>query len=85
MYYLRFLLLILLLPVIACDRATDAIAPAVGGNGPLSQIPSRAPLVNVGTNQIVPTKPLSRRSQSGLLQLLCRSQEPAKASQNLLK
>jgi glucose/arabinose dehydrogenase len=59
MYYLRFLLLILLLPVIACDRATDAIAPAVGDNGPLSQIPSRAPLVNVGTNQIVPTKPLS--------------------------
>ncbi|MEG4209506.1 PQQ-dependent sugar dehydrogenase [Microcoleus sp. S13_B4] len=59
MYYLRFLLLILLLPVIACDRATDAIAPAVGGNGPLSQIPSRAPLTNVGTNQIVPTKPLS--------------------------
>ncbi len=59
MYYLRFLLLILLLPVMACDRATDAIAPAVGDNGPLSQIPSRAPLVNGGTNQIVPTKPLS--------------------------
>ncbi|CAA9337270.1 L-sorbosone dehydrogenase [uncultured Microcoleus sp.] len=59
MYYLRFLLLILLLPVMACDRATDAIAPAVGGNGPLSQIPSRAPVINVGTNQIVPTKPLS--------------------------
>ena len=59
MYYLRFLLLILLLPVIACDRATDAIAPAVGDNGPLSQIPSPAPLVKVGTNQIVPTKPLS--------------------------
>ncbi|MEG4445929.1 hypothetical protein QUB47_29200 [Microcoleus sp. AT9_B5] len=59
MYYLRFLLLILLLPVIACDRATDAIAPAVRDNGPLSQIPSRAPLANVGTNQIVPTKPLS--------------------------
>jgi len=59
MYYLRFLLLILLLPVIACDRATDAIAPGVGDNGPLSQIPSRAPLANVGTNQIVPTKPLS--------------------------
>ncbi|MEG4629351.1 sorbosone dehydrogenase family protein [Microcoleus sp. AR_TQ3_B6] len=59
MYYLRFLLLILLLPVIGCDRATDARAPAVGDNGPLSQIPSPAPLVNVGTNQIVPTKPLS--------------------------
>src|SRR4028119_186350 len=59
MYYLRFLLLILLLPVMACDRATDAIAPAVGNNGPLSQIPSQAPRVNVGTNQIVPTKPLS--------------------------
>lgn len=59
MYYLRFLLLILLLPVIACVRATDAIAPAVGGNGPLSQVPSRAPLTNVRTNQIVPTKPLS--------------------------
>ena len=59
MYYLRFLLLILLLPVIACDRATDAIAPAVSDNGPLSQIPSRPPLTNVGTNQIVPTKPLS--------------------------
>src|SRR4028119_1207094 len=59
MYYLRFLLLILLLPVIACDQATDAIAPAVGDNGPLSQIPSRAPLVNVGTNQIVPTNPLA--------------------------
>ncbi|MEG4203537.1 sorbosone dehydrogenase family protein [Microcoleus sp. Pol7_A1] len=59
MYYLRFLLLILLLPLIACDRATDAIAPAVGGNGPLSQIPSPAPLTKVGTSQIVPTKPLS--------------------------
>ncbi|MEG3989124.1 sorbosone dehydrogenase family protein [Microcoleus sp. S28C3] len=59
MYYLRFLLLILLLPLIACDRATDAIAPPVGGNGPLSQIPSRAPLTKVGTSQIVPTKPLS--------------------------
>ncbi|MEG4585076.1 sorbosone dehydrogenase family protein [Microcoleus sp. MOSTC5] len=59
MYYLRFLLLILLLPLIACDRATDAIAPAVSGNGPLSQIPSPAPLTKVGTSQIVPTKPLS--------------------------
>ncbi|NQE38439.1 PQQ-dependent sugar dehydrogenase [Microcoleus asticus] len=59
MYYLRFLLLILLLPLIACDRATDAIAPAIGGNGPLSQIPSPAPLTKVGTSQIVPTKPLS--------------------------
>ncbi|MEG4392539.1 sorbosone dehydrogenase family protein [Microcoleus sp. BROC3] len=59
MYYLRFLLLILLLPVMACDRATDAIAPAVGDNGPLSQIPSPAPLTKVGTNQIVPTKTLS--------------------------
>jgi glucose/arabinose dehydrogenase len=59
MYYLRFLLLILLLPVIACARATDAIAPAVGGNGPLSQIPSRPRVINIRTNQIVPTQPLS--------------------------
>lgn len=60
MYSLRFLLLILLLSVMACDRATNAIAPAVGDKGEkLSQIPSPAPLVKAGTNQIVPTKPLS--------------------------
>ncbi|NJR22343.1 MAG: sorbosone dehydrogenase family protein [Richelia sp. CSU_2_1] len=59
MYYLRFLLLILLLPASACARATNAIAPAVGGSEKLSQIPSPAPRANVGTNQIVPTKPLS--------------------------
>lgn len=59
MYYLRFLLLILLLPAIACDRATDARVPAVSDIGPLSQIPSPAPTANSATSQIVPTKPLS--------------------------
>ncbi|MCC3440131.1 PQQ-dependent sugar dehydrogenase, partial [Microcoleus sp. PH2017_05_CCC_O_A] len=59
MYYLRFLLLILLLPLVACDRATDATATPVPAPTPLSQIPSVAPLTNVRTNQIVPTKPLS--------------------------
>ena len=71
MYYLRLLLLILLLPVIACDRATDATATPtatptatatvtpVAEPSALSQIPFVAPLVNVRTNQLVPTKPLS--------------------------
>ena len=59
MYYLRFLLLILLLPVIACDRATDAIAPGFPEASPLSQIPSQAGQANSPTSQIVPTKPLS--------------------------
>ncbi|NJK68592.1 MAG: sorbosone dehydrogenase family protein [Microcoleus sp. CSU_2_2] len=59
MYYLRFLLLILLLPMIACDRATDAIAPNVPEADPLSQIPSQAQRANSPTSQIVPTKPLS--------------------------
>lgn len=63
MYYLRFLLLILLLPMIACDRAKDstttATATPVLEPSPLSQLPSVAPLSNVRTNQIVPTKPLS--------------------------
>lgn len=59
-YHLRFLLVILLLSAIACDRATNASAPAVGDRGEkISQIPSPAPLTKVGTNQIVPTKPLS--------------------------
>lgn len=59
MYYLRFLLLILLLPAIACDRATDAIAPGFPEASPLSQIPSQAGQANSPTSQIVPTKPLS--------------------------
>jgi glucose/arabinose dehydrogenase len=59
MYYLRFLLLILLLPLVSCDRATDATVTSVSAPSPLSQIPSLAPLTNVGTTQIVPTKPLS--------------------------
>jgi glucose/arabinose dehydrogenase len=60
MYYLRFLLLILLLSASACARATNAIAPAAGDKGEkLSQNPSPAPRANVGTNKIVPTKPLS--------------------------
>jgi glucose/arabinose dehydrogenase len=59
MYNLRFLVLILLLPVIACDRATDAIAPTAPKASPLSQIPSYVPQDNTLTNQILPTKPLS--------------------------
>jgi glucose/arabinose dehydrogenase len=59
MYYLRFLMLILLLPVMACDRATDARSPAVPEASPLSQIPSPALRTNSSTSQIVPTKPLS--------------------------
>jgi glucose/arabinose dehydrogenase len=59
MYNLRFLVLILLLPVIACDRATDAIAPTAPEASPLSQIPSYVPQDNTLTNQILPTKPLA--------------------------
>ncbi len=58
MYKLRFLLLILLLPITTCDRATDAQAPAISEASPLSQIPSQAN-TNSPTSQIVPTKPLS--------------------------
>ncbi|MGL5058556.1 MAG: PQQ-dependent sugar dehydrogenase [Microcoleus sp.] len=65
MYYSRFLLLILLLlPALACDRATNAIAPVIVYNDEkndekLSQISSPPPLTRAGTNQIVPTKPLA--------------------------
>ncbi|WP_293128395.1 sorbosone dehydrogenase family protein [Microcoleus sp. bin38.metabat.b11b12b14.051] len=59
MYYLRFLLLILLLPLVACDRATEATATPAAAPSPLSQIPSPVPLTNVRTPQTLPTKPLS--------------------------
>lgn len=59
MYYLRFLLLMLLLAAIACDRATEARVPALAEIGPLSQIPSQAPRANTPASQIVPTKPLA--------------------------
>lgn len=59
MYYLRFLMLMVLLSAIACDRATDARVPALPEAGPLSQIPSQAQQGNPPTSQIVPTKPLS--------------------------
>ena len=58
MYKLRFLLLILLLSVTTCDRATDAQAPAISEASPLSQIPSQAN-TNSPTSQIIPTKPLT--------------------------
>ena len=58
MYKLRFLLLILLLSVTTCDRATDAQAPGSPEASPLSQIPSQAN-TNSPTSQIIPTKPLT--------------------------
>lgn len=58
MYKLRFLLLILLLSVTTCDRATDAQAPEISQASPLSQIPSQAN-TNSPTSQIIPTKPLT--------------------------
>lgn len=58
MYKLRFLLLILLLSVTTCDRATDAQAPAISETSPLSQIPSQAN-TNSPTSQTIPTKPLT--------------------------
>ena len=58
MYKLRFLLLILLLSVTTCDRATDAQAPAISEASPLSQIPSQAN-TNSPTSQTIPTKPLT--------------------------
>jgi glucose/arabinose dehydrogenase len=58
MYKLRFLLMILLLSVTTCDRATDAQAPAISEASPLSQIPSQAN-TNSPTSQIIPTKPLT--------------------------
>jgi hypothetical protein len=42
MYNLRFLMLMLLLSVTTCSRATDAEAPAISQASPLSQIPSQA-------------------------------------------
>jgi glucose/arabinose dehydrogenase len=58
MYNLRFLLLILLLPVVACSPATDAQAPRILATTPLSQIPSQAN-TNSATSQSIPTKVLS--------------------------
>lgn len=58
MYNLRFLLLILLLPVVACSPATDAQAPRILATTPLSQIPSQAN-TNSATSQTIPTKVLS--------------------------
>ncbi len=58
MYKLRFLLLILLLSVTTCDRATDAQAPEISQASPLSQIPSQAN-TNSPTGQIIPTKLLT--------------------------
>ncbi|MEZ2232244.1 sorbosone dehydrogenase family protein [Microcoleus sp.] len=58
MYNLRFLLLILLLPVVACSPATDAQAPRILATSPLSQIPSQAN-TNSATSQSIPTKALS--------------------------
>ncbi|MDQ2100202.1 MAG: sorbosone dehydrogenase family protein [Tychonema bourrellyi B0820] len=58
MYKLRFLLLILLLSVTTCDRATDAQAPGSPEASPLSQIPSQVN-TNSPTSQIIPTKPLT--------------------------
>ncbi|MEZ2320323.1 MAG: sorbosone dehydrogenase family protein [Microcoleus sp.] len=58
MYNLRFLLLILLLPVVACSPATDAQAPRILATSPLSQIPSQAN-TNSSTSQSIPTKALS--------------------------
>lgn len=58
MYNLRFLLLILLLPVVACSPATDAQPPRILATTPLSQIPSQAN-TNSATSQSIPTKVLS--------------------------
>lgn len=58
MYNLRFLLLILLLPVVACSPATDAQAPRILATSPLSQIPSQAN-TNSATSQSIATKVLS--------------------------